>query len=290
MTDGRSEPDYGQETGSEGDLDYLETIALLQDEIARLESELLAQQDLAARSSLGGHSRTAAEADGVAADRHHLEQMAAELAAREETINLLLEQLRLVEEAESASRLEWEQLSEWVSEVEERLERQAETAAGQSAQELETQRRALEESRARLGVERQAWTTQRRDLENEIARLQSLLAQTAKEGAGSGDRAGMELLESENQRLMKQCQELQKAAFSEMESLRQEVEAARQGKEEARKTCEQVQDERDRERREYEIAITSIRAVVSGGPRRARERTGRRPARRGCRAGRRDRG
>ena len=68
-------------------------------------------------------------APGEAELRQELARLDAELAARDETINLLLDQIQLVEEAESASRAEWEQLAAWVTEVEERVERQAGAAS-----------------------------------------------------------------------------------------------------------------------------------------------------------------
>ena len=116
-------------------------------------------------------------------NRDGLERLCAELAARDETINLLLDQLRLVEEAESASRVEWEQLTQWVTEVEERMERQDGAGTGQLALELDAHRSQAEELRSRLDLERKAWNDQRRGLENEIQRLQALLALAAQEAA-----------------------------------------------------------------------------------------------------------
>src|SRR4051794_11108508 len=85
------------------DPDALDTIALLQDEIARLEGELRARDEMI---------RDANAAPGPALDdpapveeaRRQIDCLNAERVGREETIAMLLEQTRLLEEAESTSR------------------------------------------------------------------------------------------------------------------------------------------------------------------------------------------
>ncbi len=254
MMDGTSDPGCDQ-----ADADYLETIALLQDEIARLEEELLAHEEIGPSSARTDRSRADPGDPDELPNRRELDRLGAELAARDETINLLLDQLRLVEEAESASRVEWEQLTQWVAEVEQRIERQDGAATEKLTQELNAHRSKAEESR----LERNAWNDQRRGLENEIQRLQSLLARAAQEDAASSDSAALAILESENQRLRQLCHDHDETIKSEVRAQHEAMEMARRERDEIRRERDLVQDERDRERREYEIAVASLRSQVS---------------------------
>jgi len=258
MMDGTSDPGCDQ-----ADADYLETIALLQDEIARLEGELLTHEETDLSSECSDRSRADPVGPAEAPYQQEIDRLGAELAARDETINLLLDQLHLVEEAESASRVEWEQLTQWVTEVEQRLERQDGANTEKLAQELDEKRRQAEDSRLQLNLERKAWSDQRRGLENEIQRLQALLARPAREDVASSDSAALAILESENQRLRQLCQDLDETVKSEASSLRELIEMGRRELEEVRKERDLVQDERDRERREYEIAVASLRSQAS---------------------------
>ena len=79
------------------------------------------------------------------------------------------------------------------------------------------------------------------------------------------------MLECENQRLRQLCHDLEATVKSETRSLRDAVEAGRRELEEVRKERDCVQDERDRERREYEIAIASLRSQSSRAALRAYE-------------------
>lgn len=269
MMDGTSDPGCVQT-----DADYLETIALLQDEIARLEEELLAREEIGPSSVQTDRSRADPGDPDELPNRQELDRLGAELAARDETINLLLDQLRLVEEAESASRVEWEQLTQWVAEVEQRIERQDGAGTEKLALELDAHRKQAEECRLQLDLERTAWIDQRRGLENEIHRLQSLLARAAQEGAATSDHAALAILESENQRLRQLCQDHDETIKSEARSRREAMEMARREIEEVRRERDLVKDERDRERREYEIAVASLRSQVSRAALTARENKG----------------
>jgi hypothetical protein len=269
MMDGTSDPGCVQT-----DTDYLETIALLQDEIARLEEELLAHEEIGPSSAHTDRSRADPGDPDELPNRQELDRLGAELAARDETINLLLDQLRLVEEAESASRVEWEQLTQWVAEVEQRIERQDGAGTEKLALELDAHRKQAEECRLQLDLERTAWIDQRRGLENEIHRLQSLLARAAQEGSATSDHAAFAILESENQRLRQLCQDHDETIKSEARSRREAMEMARREIEEVRRERDLVKDERDRERREYEIAVASLRSQVSRAALTARENKG----------------
>jgi len=269
MMDGTSDPGCDQADG-----DYLETIALLQDEIARLEAELLAHEETGPSSEHTDRSRDDPGGPDELPNPQELDRLGAELAARDETINLLLDQLRLVEEAESASRVQWEQLTQWVAEVEQRIERQDGAGTEKLALELDAHRRQAEECRLQLDLERTAWNDQRRGLENEIHRLQSLLARGAEENAASSDGAALAILESENQRLRQLCQDHDETIESEVQSQRQAMEKARREIEEVRRERDLVKDERERERREYEIAVASLRSQASRAAVTARESEG----------------
>src|SRR5262245_13822795 len=94
-----------------------EALALLQDEVARLEAELRARDEALL------HAAPAPDADQAdPALVRRVEELTSELAARDETVNLLLEQTQLFEEAAAAQRAEWEQLRGWVEEVEARVQ------------------------------------------------------------------------------------------------------------------------------------------------------------------------
>jgi hypothetical protein len=196
-------------------------------------------------------------------NRQEFLRLSAELAARDETITLLLDQLRLVEDAESASRAEWEQLTQWVAEVEQRVERQDGAGTEKLVLELDSHRRQAEEFRSQLDRERKAWNHQRSGLETEIQRLQALLARAAQEVAAPGDAAALTILESENQRLRQLCTDLDETIKSEAKSLHEAIELGRRELEEVRRERDLVTDERDRERREYEIAVASLRSQSS---------------------------
>ncbi len=231
------------------------------------------------KSALAGRHDLTSDPDEPDQRPHHveIERLEAELTSRDETINLLLEQLRLVEEAESASRVEWEQLTQWVADVEERIERQEGTGPARFDQEVETHRKEAEDCRLQLDLERKTWNDQRRGLENEIERLQTLMARPAQEAATPSDGVSLAILKSENQRLRQLCHDLDATVKSQTRSLREAVEAGRRELEEVRKERDCVQDERDRERREYEIAIAALRSqFIPGSPVRTRA-TGRRP-------------
>lgn len=116
-------------------VEYLETIALLQDEVARLEQELRCRDQGPSEAPSAG---AAPDRDGIdpepavgaAVARAEVQRLEAELAGREETIGLLLDQLGRVEEAQAASRAEWEQLAGWLDELEQRVEGRAAPGLG----------------------------------------------------------------------------------------------------------------------------------------------------------------
>jgi hypothetical protein len=242
---------------------YLDTIALLQDEISRLESELQArrQDDLEPHVS----PEPAGNAGATALLQQDLDRTRLEVSTRDETISFLLEQLRLIEEAESASRAEWEKLALWVSEVEERVEGQDLGKNRRDEEELAELRRAALEDRSQLEHERETWAAERRRLEEEAGRLQALLVRAAAADCDGepGAATAIEALESENCRLRQSYMQLEQTSRAESQDLRAKAEAAQRQLAALRKEFELVKDQCIRERREHETAMASHRASLS---------------------------
>jgi chromosome segregation ATPase len=141
--------------GSDEVAEYLEAIALLEGEVARLEQELRLNASWPSETA----SHTVAEAglgtEPAAAQREAAEALAeaeklrAELARRDETIGLLMDHFHVVEETQAASRAEWEQLAGWVVELEQRVEGQDGAAAERLQEENHRLRAAWQELQER---------------------------------------------------------------------------------------------------------------------------------------------
>ncbi len=251
---------WTSDTGaSAADIDYHDTLALLQEEIARLEEELrLRDEERAEVLTAVPIDRPADEAAGP-----RLAALAADLAIRDETIELLVEQVRLLEEASAADRDEWEQLHRWVQEVERRVEGRDQQGEDLSL-EVEAQRREAEAQRRTAADERRAWDVQRKALEDEGRDLRKRLAE-ATGPAGAGARAVLEALEAENRQLRQTCQELAQAASdaTECESLNRQLHATRIELDLARRESRRLADDRDRARIEHEAALASLRSQLS---------------------------
>jgi chromosome segregation ATPase len=238
-----------------------ETIALLQEEIARLENELRDREDACQElESVCRQAQTPEVFDPAAAEE--ASRLRAELSARDETIGLLLDQLRLVEEAEAASRAEWEQLAEWVAEVEERVDRQDRCATDAADPGADSSLRHLEELRAAHEQERQSSRRERARLEEQIARLEAALAESAASDGGAAEHAAA-ALESENRRLREALQRLEEARKAEAGSLAERLEMASRELDEARRQVVAIEDQRQRERREFDLAVASLRSHAS---------------------------
>ena len=156
-----------------------ETVTLLLDELARLEAELRARDEAAPVPDAWPTDRSAAE-DADAELRRKVEELTAELAGRDETIGVLLEQTQLFEEAAAAQRDEWEQLTRWVEEVEQRVGERG-PDDGKQAEECAAAQRRSEEQTRRHETERTAWEAQKRRLVQELEALR---------GAGGPSREG----------------------------------------------------------------------------------------------------
>jgi hypothetical protein len=255
-----NEPNPGQTpTGwdASADLDPAqETIALLQEEVARLEAELCAREEALFAAA------PAPEADGhEAALGRRVAELTAELAARDETVNLLLEQTQLFEEAALAARAEWEQLNQWVEEVERRVDGR-DVSADQLRDDLEAERARVESLRRQAESDRRAWETRRAGLEHEAEHLRGLLSRGAAGSPGDAAAASLLAVEEENRRLRAACAELQKAATSagDAADLRRSLAAAEADMAHARDAIRALDDERRRERNEWEAEMTALRS------------------------------
>jgi chromosome segregation ATPase len=241
-----------------------EAIALLQEEVARLEAEVRARDD-AVRDAWAVEPADHGAAPDDGPWRRRLEELSAELAGRDETIAVLLEQTQHFEEAVAAQRAEWEQLNRWVQEVERRVEGRDGLDA-HLGEELEAERRRAETLGGQLDSERRAWDVRRRALEGEVDDLRRRLAGLQAGGAdGSGLRGQIEALERENRRLRDTCAALEQAeaAAAEVGPLRERLAVALAEAAHARAELLHEQDDRARERNEHQAALGAMRSQLA---------------------------
>jgi hypothetical protein len=268
--------------GGDTDVDYLETIALLQEEVGRLEQELRWRDQGPSETASEGSASKQGEADPVSKGeavvaREEVGRLEAELAGREETIGLLLDQLSRVEDAQAASRAEWDQVSGWLAELEQRVEGQDGDALLRLQERLTAQQQQAEELRRRAEEDRRGAEAQRQVYEGEIARLRAALAQD-RTGApagreGDSERAApdsrpdsevIEALRSENLRLRAACEGLAKRSTIEPpESWEAKLAESLKERDALRRQVEQIQDERRREQLEHRAALAELQAQLS---------------------------
>ena len=233
---------------------YEDTVALLQEEIARLEDELRARDEsIAIHHEPPDHDH----ADNTLGQR--IDSLTAELSGREETIAFLMEQTRHFEEAESAGRAELEQLHHWVEEVERRVGSR-DNSDDHLRHERDDERRKVDSERRVVETERQTWAIQRQNLEKEVERLRAVLSEIAHQPQGA-DRAVIDALTRENHELRATCNELAHAAVvaSEVESLRAQLLATQAERDEANQRLRQNRDDLERLRIEHEAEIAAVR-------------------------------
>ncbi|HEV3120421.1 MAG TPA: hypothetical protein VGY53_00895 [Isosphaeraceae bacterium] len=258
--------------------DYQDTVALLQEEIIRLEEELRIRDE--ASSDASGVSDGPLAADDLhaieSADAGRIAELNAEILRRDETIALLLEEIARFEEAEAAARSEWEQLNQWVTQVEQRVDSRDRQDSG-LAQELATERRKSEAQRQAAETEKRASESQRRLLEQEVERLRGQLAEVAKRKTADPDaELGQAALEGENRRLRRMCDELTRtaAAAGEVETLRKELRAAQGQLDEAQTKLRSLDDDMERERKEHQAALAASRTQLARVPLERQEAVG----------------
>jgi chromosome segregation ATPase len=229
---------------------YLDTVSLLQEEIARLEAELL-MRDVPAPQSVPDR---AAQRQSVAAEARILE-LTSLVAERDETMGLLWDQLSALEEVEAARKAEFEQLNRWVEELEQRMKSEASRPA-----DLDVGRQEAEALRDQLESQRRSWETQRSRLFDEIGDLRARLEESA--CATGGGSAAQRALEEENRKLRDECRRL--AIFEpdaqESASLREQLGGLRGELDRARQELDLVSDDLRRERLEREADQAASRA------------------------------
>jgi chromosome segregation ATPase len=236
-----------------------ETVALLLDEVARLENELRARDE--AESWRAEAPSTVADPPVVPGNPgldSRVEDLTTALAGRDETIAVLLEQTCLFEEAAQAQRAEWEQLTRWVEEVECRVEEQG-GRDSRLGDELATERRRHVEAREGRESEARAWEVQRRSLEREVSDLRARLAAPQ---LPDGSNTALVTLEAENGRLREACAALDKAkaVAKEVKPLRERLAEALAERDRLRSELDQERDDRRREANEYEAELTALRS------------------------------
>lgn len=236
-----------------------ETIALLQEEVARLEAELRARDEAA---ELPTPPWLQAEPEGASSEAgERALALAEELNGRDETIAILLDQCRLFEEAAAAQKAEWDHLYQWVEEVERRVDGKDAREGGFEA-DLDAERRRSEAERQAFDVEKRSWDARRRATERETADLRAALARSEHESADSDS---YRAVVDENQKLREICLELERVADSavEVEPLRERLQIARAKVEELEKQLRGVLDARQREVKEHEAELSALRSKIA---------------------------
>jgi hypothetical protein len=263
--------------------DYLETIALLQDEVARLEQELQWRDERQTDTTSNDIPSFAIEfdaqgdVDSNAGNSVELERLKAALTSREETVRLLLDELSRVEEVQAAARAEWEHLTDWVAELERRVEGQD----GDTVHELENRLAAQEQKtdaiHANSERDRRGWETQRQVYQSEIARLRAALEQAAVSSEAREGHDGqlterrapdadlVESLQAENRRLRAAWQELVDRASTDdrCDLLEAKLAESVKARQQLRGQLEQIQDQSKRERLEHEATLAELRAQLT---------------------------
>jgi hypothetical protein len=263
--------------------DYLETIAILQAEVARLEQELQfhnerqSEAPLYDEASFPDETEAARGLENVGGEPDQVAPFEAELVSRDETIRLLLDELSRVEEAQAATQSEWEHLAGWVTELEHRVEGQDREALLQFENRLAGEQQKVSALQVKSEQDRGAWEAQRRIYQEEITRLQEALDQIAKNAEAPGTNEGrvtqgreaddnvVEALQAENLRLRAGWEELveRRAAADRSEALEAKLAETVNEHHQLRRQLEQIEDERKRERLLYEANAAELQARLS---------------------------
>jgi uncharacterized small protein (DUF1192 family) len=264
--------------------ELLETIAILQDEVTRLEQELQSR-DASQREQTSNEGASCQEEIELAKAANNDDPVSgsdarfkAELASREETIRLLLDELSRLEAAQAATQAEWEHLAGWMAELEHRVEGQDESALHRLEDRLAMEQQKLCALEAKSDQDRRAWEAQRQIYQDEIAGLrrtfdqiaQSPEADPARDGRilqdGSSDATVVEALQAENLRLRAAWQEQrERASAAAARSVAMETKLVQSLAEQhqLRNQLEQIEDERKRERLEHEANVAELQARLS---------------------------
>lgn len=239
-----------------------DTISLLMEEIERLESELRSRDEALRVAPASDYAE--ATHDQEVRDEGLLSRVAelsAELASRDETVTLLLEQAQLFEEAAEAQRAEWEQLNQWVEEVERRVDDKDVADAG-LREDLESERLLSESLRRLLETDRRTWEAQRLGLERESEHLRGQLARQQTNAPVQEEETAFIAMAAENRRLRTANAELERAA-TEAAALSVALDSARAALEQSHVLLRQAEDDCKRQQNEYEAEISSVRSRIA---------------------------
>ncbi len=262
--------------------EYLETIAILQDEIVRLEQELQLQHEGQRETTSNGEGSAQNEAEAAVVLEHaadaseQIERFEAELASRDETIRLLLDELSRVEEAQAASRAEWDHLAGWVAELEHRVEGQdGERAADSSRIGSQTQEQKAEAIQVKFEQDRRVWESQRQIYQAEIARLQGALEQIATSSEDGritpGHGPDSNVVEVSSGREPSASSRLARTDGAHLRRgsfriLGAQLAKALNERQQLRRQLEQIRDERKSESLEHEATVAELQARQSQAP------------------------
>jgi chromosome segregation ATPase len=240
---------WADEAGANADADAdagtVDTIELLQEEIARLEAELRRAEEAAREAP-------PAPPPEAAPDDARLAELADAVTERDATIGLLCEQLAALEEVGAARAAEWEHMDRWVGELEARLDRDAAAAPVEPEADRDAREAALREE---LSRRQRAWAAERTRFEAELAELRARPAAT-------GDADGARL-ESENARLRDEARRLA-AAAAEADALRERAGDLEGQLGQSLLKLARTEDDLRRERFEHEAELAALRASLAG--------------------------
>ncbi len=201
--------------------------------------------------------------------------MALELAGRDETIGLLLDQLSRVEEAQAAGRAEWEHLTGWLAELEERVEGQDGNALRGLEEQLAARAQEVQDWRKKAEQERRAGDARYQVSEAEVARLRAALARlqaapaaAMADGEASGRRPSpddevVDALRSENLRLRAELEEKKQLEAGLSEARDPRLAETLRERDDLRRQLERVEDERRREQHEHTAALVDLQGQLS---------------------------
>lgn len=246
--------DDAYESGADDQV--VDTVALLQEEIARLECELRLRDEL--ESVDFARSPSTGEAEGTEARDRRISELVTEVAEREKTIEALWEQVGILEAAEISTRNEWERLNRWVEELEQRVDRNGGNDPDVTSK-LEASLREIDELRQEFARDRHTWATRRRALEEETASLQKRLEKSAQQ---RGPDDAQVALERENRRLRQECHRLAaaEAMAASAEDFRGQLNLSRKELEEVRREVSLLRAQLDSQRIEHEAELAAVQS------------------------------
>jgi hypothetical protein len=236
---------------------YTDTIALLQEEIARLQEEVAQRDEALAETEMAtAHVIPVSDAESIA----RISDLTSELGRRDDTITFLLEEIRLVGEAETTGKSEWEQLNQWVEQLEKRVDSRTEQDTKLS-EELDSERLKAEALRTAVDAERRAWDKRHTSLEEEVKRLRAKPKPAANSTEDETESA-LDFLENENCTLREERDRLKNAAPSaaEIEALQGQLAAKDSLLKETRTNLLISQDDRQSEHNQHHAALAALRS------------------------------